>query len=284
MQKGPMANSDILPSKPIALTIAGSDPSGGAGIQADLKTFTVLGVYGAAVITALTAQSTRGVAAIHRVPAAFVAQQIDVLADDLSVGATKTGMLHDRATVLATAEAVRRHSLHPLVVDPVMVATSGDVLLEDDAIAAYLSDLIPLADVLTPNLEEAARLTGRPVARDEEQMLEQAQALQGLGCKTVVMKGGHCTGAQATDVFLGVDGQVLRLTQPRVATPNTHGTGCTFSAAMTASLARGRTMPDAVSDAKAFVHGALMAGRQLHIGHGTGPVDHLFRSDRRKGP
>jgi len=269
---------------PIALTIAGSDPSGGAGIQADLKTFTVLGVYGAAVITALTSQSTRGVKGIHRVPAAFVAQQIDVLADDLTVAATKTGMLHDRATVLAVAEAVRRHALHPLVVDPVMVATSGDVLLEDDAIAAYLSDLIPLTDVLTPNLGEAARLLERPVARDEDEMLDQARALQALGCKAVVMKGGHGTGPEALDLFLGPDGEVLRMAKPRIATPNTHGTGCTFSAALAAGLARGEPPPAAVSGAKEFVHAALEAGKELQIGHGSGPVDHLFCSPLQKGP
>lgn len=261
---------------PIALTIAGSDPSGGAGIQADLKTFTVLGVYGAAVITALTAQSTRGVTGIHRVPADFVAQQIDALASDLMVAATKTGMLHDRATVLAVAAAVRRHDLHPLVVDPVMVATSGDVLLEDDAIAAYLSDLIPLADLLTPNLEEAARLLEQPVARDEAQMLAQAQALVALGCKAVVMKGGHGTGPEALDLFVAAGGEVLRLARPRIDTPNTHGTGCTFSAAVAAGLARGETMSAAVASAKSFVHEALSAGKALQIGHGSGPVDHLF--------
>lgn len=262
---------------PIALTIAGSDPSGGAGIQADLKTFTALGVYGAAVITALTAQSTRGVEGIHAVPSEFVAQQIDVLARDLDVNATKTGMLHDRATVLAVAAAVRSHDLHPLVVDPVMVATSGDVLLEDDAIAAYLSDLIPLTDVLTPNLEEAARLLERPVARDEATMVEQAHALLALGCRAVVLKGGHGSGPRALDIYVGPDGEPVRLERERIATPNTHGTGCTFSAAIAAALAQGKAPEKAVAEAKDFVHGALSAGKELHIGHGAGPVDHLFR-------
>lgn len=277
-------SEEVSRQHPVALTIAGSDPSGGAGIQADLKTFTVLGAYGAAVITALTAQSTRGVAGIHCVPADFVAQQIDVLASDLDVAATKTGMLHDRDTVLAVAGAVRRHDLHPLVVDPVMVATSGDVLLQDDAIAAYLSDLIPLTDVLTPNLEEAARLLEKPVARDEAEVLAQARSLLAVGCKAVVMKGGHGSGADALDVLVTADGEVLRLARPRLETPNTHGTGCTFSAAVAAGLAHGETVSRAVSQAKDFVHAALSAGVKLQLGHGAGPVDHIFGRHGQKGP
>jgi hydroxymethylpyrimidine/phosphomethylpyrimidine kinase len=262
-------------STPIALTIAGSDPSGGAGIEADLKTFTVLGVYGASVITALTAQSTQGVDGILAVPPSFVAQQIATLAGDLQFGAVKTGMLNDRQTVRAVSEAVRRHKLHPLIVDPVMVATSGDLLLQGDAIEALRAELIPLADLITPNLAEAARLLGRPVATEEAEMEAQACALLGLGCKAVVVKGGHAAGPEAVDILLEKGGTATRLARPRIATENTHGTGCTFSAAITAYLARGAPLREAVTAAKRFVHEALQAGAGLSIGKGRGPVDHI---------
>lgn len=266
----------------VALTIAGSDPSGGAGIQADLKTFTALGVYGASVLTALTAQSTRGVTGIHSVPPAFVTQQIDAVAGDLHISATKTGMLHDRDTVLAVAEAVRHHDLHPLVVDPVMIATSGDLLLEDSAVAAVRDTLVPLADVLTPNLGEAATLLNCGVAKDEADMTEQARALLALGAKAVVVKGGHGAGDESVDMLLIAGGAPQRLALPRIHTRNTHGTGCTFSAAIAAELARGEPLPAAVASAKRFVHAALQAGAELSIGHGTGPVDHLHAARPRK--
>ena len=268
---------DAATRAPAALTIAGSDPSGGAGIQADLKTFTVLGVYGASVLTALTAQSTRGVAGILAVPPAFVTLQIATLADDLDIRATKTGMLNDRATVLAVAEAVRRHRLAPLVADPVMVATSGDMLLEPAAVEAVRSELVPLADVLTPNLAEAARLLDRAVATTEAEMEAQARALLELGCKAVVLKGGHGEGAEAVDILAQRGGAaVLRLSLPRIATRNTHGTGCTFAAALTAYLVRGETVESATRLAKAFVHNALQAGARLAVGRGCGPVDLLY--------
>jgi hydroxymethylpyrimidine/phosphomethylpyrimidine kinase len=261
---------------PIALTIAGSDSSGGAGIQADLKTFTVLGVYGASVLTALTAQNTHGVSAIHPVPPAFVAQQIDAVAADLKIGATKTGMLNDRATVLAVVEGVRRHALNPLVVDPVMVATSGDMLLEPDAVDALRSELLPLADVITPNLAEAARLLATAAATNVAEMETQARALLALGPKAVLLKGGHGDGAEAIDVLVRRDAAPMHLALPRIATPNTHGTGCTMSAAIAAHLARGESLADAVQGAKRFVHAALVAAAALKIGGGSGPVDHLF--------
>jgi hydroxymethylpyrimidine/phosphomethylpyrimidine kinase len=263
-------------STPIALTIAGSDPSGGAGLQADLKTFTVLGVYGASVITALTAQSTQGVSGIFPVPPDFVSRQIATLVEDMRPAATKTGMLNDRATVLAVADAVKRHDLHPLIVDPVMVATSGDLLLEETAVAAVRSDLIPLADLITPNIGEAAQLLGVPPAASEDEMVAQAKALLALGCKAVVLKGGHGTGAEAVDIFMERDGQSLRLALPRLAAQHTHGTGCTFSAAVAAGLARGAPLSTAVAAAKRFVHEALQAGQALGIGQGSGPVDHLY--------
>ena len=260
---------------PVALTIAGSDSSGGAGIQADLKTFTALGVYGASVLTALTAQSTRGVTAILPVPAEFVTQQIDAVAGDLRIAAVKTGMLNDRATVLAVVAGVRRHALHPLVVDPVMVATSGDMLLQPDAVEAVRRDLLPLADVITPNLAEAARLLGLPVAADEAEMEQQAQALLALGPMAVLLKGGHGNASEAVDILVTRVAPPVRLALPRIETANTHGTGCTLSAALAAGLARGELLRDAVASAKRFVHAALEAGRDLKIGSGSGPVDHL---------
>jgi hydroxymethylpyrimidine/phosphomethylpyrimidine kinase len=265
---------------PVALTIAGSDSSGGAGIQADLKTFTVLGVDCASVLTALTAQNTRGVAAILPVPPAFVTQQIDAVATDLRIAAVKTGMLNDRATVLAVAEGVRRHGLHPLVVDPVMVATSGDMLLQPDAVDAVRRELLPLADIITPNLPEAARLLGQPIAKNVAEMEAQAQALLALGPKAVLLKGGHGEGSEAVDILLTRDGSPVRLVLPRVDTRNTHGTGCTLSAAIVAGLALGESLQDAVAFAKYFVHAALLAGRELKIGSGSGPVDHLHTSRR----
>jgi hydroxymethylpyrimidine/phosphomethylpyrimidine kinase len=262
-------------SPPIALTIAGSDPSGGAGIQADLKTFTVLGVYGASVLTALTAQSTRGVSGIHPVPPDFVMQQIAAVAGDLGIGATKTGMLNDRRTVLAVAQAIRKHGLRPLVVDPVMVATSGDLLLEPDAVDAVRAELIPQGDLITPNLAEAARLLDSAPATSEAEMAAQARALLGLGCKAVVVKGGHGSGAEAVDIFIEAGGEPMRLALPRIDTRNTHGTGCTFSAAVAALLARGETLRSAVPAAKRFVHDALISGQRLAVGSGMGPVDHI---------
>ena len=259
----------------IALTIAGSDPSGGAGIQADLKTFTVLGVYGASVITALTAQSTQGVSGIHGVPADFVARQIADVAGDLRIGAVKTGMLNDADTVRAVAEAVRRYNLHPLVVDPVMVATSGDSLMSEGMVAALKEELLPLADLLTPNLPEAARLVEGNVAATTHEMILQARALMALGCKAVVVKGGHAYGREALDILVDSSG-VTHLALPRVETKNTHGTGCTFSAAVAAHLARGESLRGAVGAAKRFVHAALEAGAGLAIGQGSGPVDHLY--------
>lgn len=273
---------DAATRAPAALTIAGSDPSGGAGIQADLKTFTVLGVYGASVLTALTAQSTRGVAGILAVPPAFVTLQIATLADDLDIRATKTGMLNDRATVFAVAEAVRHHRLAPLVADPVMVATSGDMLLDPAAVEAVRSELVPLADVLTPNLAEAARLLDRAVAATEAEMEAQARALLELGCKTVVLKGGHGEGAEAVDILVQRGGAAVRLSLPRIATRNTHGTGCTFAAALTAYLVRGETVESATRLAKAFVHNALQAGARLAVGRGCGPVDLLYAICPRK--
>jgi hydroxymethylpyrimidine/phosphomethylpyrimidine kinase len=260
----------------IALTIAGSDSSGGAGIQADLKTFSAFAVYGAAVITALTAQNTRGVSGVEPVAPAFVAAQMTAVFDDLDVGAVKTGMLANAGIVRAVAAALA-HPRAPrlLVVDPVMVATSGDVLLAEDAIEALRRDLIPRATLLTPNLAEAARLLGTTEARDAAAMTAQAKALYALGCGAVLVKGGHGSGATAVDILY--DGQdATPLALPRLATPHTHGTGCTLSAAIAALLARGVALAETVTRAKAYVWHALQAGSGLNIGNGTGPVDHLY--------
>lgn len=261
-------------TRPIALTIAGSDSSGGAGIQADLKTFTVLGVYGASIVTALTAQNTRGVQGVHGVPAAFITQQFESVLSDLKVCAAKTGMLADRATVEAVAAALARARLPALVVDPVMVATSGDVLLAPDAIEAVRSLLIPLADVVTPNLPEAARLLDAEMAQSEAAMAEQGRKLLALGARAVLVKGGHGESADAVDILVTAEG-VERLSAPRIATRNTHGTGCTLSAAIAAYMAGGAPLAEAVRRAKQFISRAIEAGQTLGVGEGAGPVDHL---------
>lgn len=265
-------------SVPIALTIAGSDSSGGAGIQADLKTFTALGVYGASVIAALTAQNTQGVTGVLAVPPDFIALQIDAVATDLAVTATKTGMLGEAAAVDAVCDGLERHALGHLVVDPVMVATSGDVLLAPDAIARVTARLIPKADVITPNLAEAARLLDARPAESLADMERQARDLLALGCGAVVLKGGHMTGAHAIDVLVtrAAPDTPQRFAAPRIDTRNTHGTGCTLAAAIAANLALGLALPQAVANAKGFLADALASGRHLQIGRGSGPVDHLF--------
>jgi hydroxymethylpyrimidine/phosphomethylpyrimidine kinase len=261
---------------PIALTIAGSDPSGGAGIQADLKTFSALGVYGTTILTALTAQNTHGVTGVLAVPADFIRLQAETLAADVAVTAVKTGMLGDAVTVDAVVDLLKRFSFGPIVVDPVMVATSGDVLLAPDAIAAVRDRLAPLATLITPNLHEAARLLDVPVAQDVEEMQAQALRLVTQGAQAVLIKGGHHMGAEAIDVLATKDG-VSHHTAPRIQTSNTHGTGCTLSAAITAELAKGETLLEAaVARAKAYLWKAIEAGCDLHIGTGCGPVDHLY--------
>ena len=277
-----MADQQTQPV-PIALTIAGSDSSGGAGIQADLKTFTALGVYGASVLTALTAQNTRGVDDVLPIPPAFVRAQIDSVLSDLDVKAAKTGMLANADVILAVAEILEGNAEIPLVCDPVMVATSGDVLLEPDAIGALRERLIPRASLLTPNIPEAARLLGCPEATDLDEMARQAEALRAFGCAAVLLKGGHGSGKMATDIFAHAGG-IVPLEAPRIETPNTHGTGCTLSAAIAALLAAGESLEQAVRRAKVFVWSALEAGAHCQIGHGSGPVDHLFAIRRQPPP
>jgi hydroxymethylpyrimidine/phosphomethylpyrimidine kinase len=264
-----------MTSIPIALTIAGSDSSGGAGIQADLKTFSAFGVYGASVITALTAQNTRGVTAVEPVAAAFVVAQMEAVLSDLAVGAIKTGMLANASIVEAVAGSLRAGSGRALVVDPVMVATSGDVLIAPDAVDALKRQLFPQALLITPNLPEAARLLDAKEATSEAEVAAQAHALLALGSRAVLLKGGHGSGKEAIDVLCDATG-IERFVRPKVDTRHTHGTGCTLSAAIAALLAQGVGMREAVGRAKAFVWQGLHEGRALGVGHGNGPVDHLF--------
>jgi hydroxymethylpyrimidine/phosphomethylpyrimidine kinase len=263
----------------IAVTIAGSDSSGGAGIQADLKTFAALGVYGASVITALTAQNTQKVTAIHDVPADFIAAQIDAVFSDLAVGAVKIGMLSRGAAIEAVARGLVRHKANNIVLDPVMIASSGDRLLAPDAVGALRRLLIPRALVVTPNLPEAAALIGASLARNEAEMEVQAREILSLGARNVLIKGGHSSGDDSVDLLIGQNqefGEVVRLSAKRIATKNTHGTGCTLSAAIAAGLAKGRDLITATQEAKAYVTAAIAAADKLNIGHGHGPLHHFY--------
>ena len=259
---------------PIALTIAGSDSSGGAGIQADLKTFAAFGVYGASVVTALTAQNTRGVTGIHQVPPEFVTAQIDAVFSDLDVKAVKIGMVAQCEVIDAIVAGLDRWSSRNIVLDPVMVATSGDRLLPPDAIEALRTKLIPRALVITPNLPEAAALLNEAVAGDEASVVSQGQRLLTMGCRAVLIKGGHGQGAESIDYLIARDG-VIKLAAPRIATKNTHGTGCSLSSAIAAGLAKGDSLETAVRRAKAWVSAAIAAADGLGVGHGHGPIHHF---------
>ncbi len=261
---------------PSALTVAGSDSGGGAGIQADLKTFLALGVHGMSAICALTAQNTKGVSGVHEVPPEFVKEQISQVATDFEIGAAKTGMLSGPAIVEAVAGSISEHSIPNLVVDPVFVSKNQDVLLSQDSINSLLSQLIPLATVVTPNLQEAALLTGTEIL-NLDGMREGAKALHALGPRYVLVKGGHLD-ADATDVLY--DGEsFLEITATRIASQNTHGTGCTLSAAIAAHLAKGSKVPEAVRLAKDYVTGAIRHG--LEVGRGYGPTNHGWSSTMR---
>ena len=259
---------------PIALTIAGSDSSGGAGIQADLKTFAAFGVYGASVVTALTAQNTRGVTGIHLVPADFVTAQIDAVFSDLAVNAVKIGMVAQVATIDAIVAGLTQWSPKHIVLDPVMVATSGDRLLATDAVEALRTKLIPRASLITPNLPEAAALLDEPVALSEAAIESQGKRLLALGCPAVLIKGGHGQGTESIDYLIGGDGMIA-LAAPRIATRNTHGTGCSLSSAIAAGLAKGEDMETAVRNAKVWLSAAIAAADRLEVGHGNGPIHHF---------
>jgi hydroxymethylpyrimidine/phosphomethylpyrimidine kinase len=262
---------------PVALTIAGSDSGGGAGIQADLKTFAANEVFGTSAITALTAQNTQGVSAIHDVPLVFIAAQIDSIFSDFDVAAVKIGMLSRAETIRIVAAELRRRNAPHIVLDPVMVATSGDRLLNEDAVAALRSELMPLAEIVTPNLHEAAALTGKPLARTEAEMEAQARDIFAFGPRWVLVKGGHGTSDEAVDLLVGSDGAVMRVSATRIATRNTHGTGCTLSSAIAANLARGMDLVVAVRVAKDYVTGAIAAADTLKVGHGHGPLNHFYK-------
>jgi hydroxymethylpyrimidine/phosphomethylpyrimidine kinase len=259
---------------PVALTIAGSDSSGGAGIQADLKTFAALSVYGASVITALTAQNTRGVSGIHLVPSEFVTAQIDAVFGDLDVKAVKIGMVAQLATIDAIAAGLEKWSPKHVVLDPVMVATSGDRLLAADAVEALRSKLIPHASIITPNLPEAAALLDEPVAASEAAIESQGRRLLAMGCSAVLIKGGHGQGPESVDYLVNGNG-MMALAAPRIATKNTHGTGCSLSSAIAAGLAKGDELQTAVVNAKTWISAAIAAADRLDVGHGNGPIHHF---------
>ena len=261
---------------PIAITIAGSDSGGGAGIQADLKSFSALGVYGGTVITALTAQNTKGVQGIHAVPTDFVAQQIDSVYDDLYVDATKIGMLAHSEIIETVASNLTAKNAKNIVLDPVMVAESGDPLLESSAVDTLKSVLFPMATCITPNLHESAHILGTDMAKTIDDMKNQAEKIMQLGCDAVLVKGGHFSGQEATDVLLTADGFEL-YSAPRFDTKNTHGTGCSLSSAMTAHLARGYDLQKSVSYSKTWLTDAIKNADRLSIGHGYGPVHHFHQ-------
>jgi hydroxymethylpyrimidine/phosphomethylpyrimidine kinase len=263
---------------PVALTIAGSDSSGGAGIQADLKTFAALSVYGASVITALTAQNTQRVSGIHPVPPAFVTAQIDAVFDDLDVAAVKIGMVAELPIIEAIAAALTRWRPAHVVLDPVMVATSGDRLLSGDAVTALRERLIPRASLMTPNLPEAAALLDEAVASDAAAIASQGKRLLAMGAQAVLIKGGHGQGPESID-YLFVGDDIIALPAPRIATANTHGTGCSLSSAVAAGLAKGEPLESAVRGAKAWITEAIAAADRLGVGHGRGPIHHFHRFD-----
>jgi hydroxymethylpyrimidine/phosphomethylpyrimidine kinase len=261
---------------PAALTIAGSDSSGGAGVQADLKTFAALGVYGASAITALTAQNTRGVTAVHPTPTDFVRAQLEAVFADLDIGAVKIGMVANAAIIEAIATVLARVAPKAVVLDPVMVATSGDRLLAADAVDALRTRLFPLATIITPNLPEAAALLNEKVAVGAVAIEAQGRRLLALGSNAALIKGGHGEGPESIDYLVTAD-SVETLIAPRVSTKNTHGTGCSLSSAIAAGLAKGENVATAVRNAKAFVSAAISAADRFSVGHGHGPIHHFHR-------
>ncbi len=259
---------------PIALTIAGSDSGGGAGIQADLKSFSANKVYGASVITALTAQNTIGVTGVHDVPADFITAQMDAVFSDLKVNAVKIGMLSQIPVIEAVANGLKKHNSRNIVFDPVMVTTSGDSLLVEEAVDAIRSILMPMADLLTPNLHESAKLTGLSLATSDDDMIKQADVLLNAGAKAILIKGGHSNGDDCSDL-LKTHSEEIWLDAKRIDTNNTHGTGCSLSSAIAANLANGMRLQEAVTKAKKWLTNAIAASDQLNVGNGSGPVHHF---------
>jgi hydroxymethylpyrimidine/phosphomethylpyrimidine kinase len=262
---------------PIGLTIAGSDSGGGAGIQADLKAFSALGVYGASVITAVTAQNTQAVTAVHEIPNNIVAAQINAVFDDLNVNAVKIGMLATSEIISTVVDCLKGRKV-PIVLDPVMIAKSGDALLQTEAIETLRRRLLPLATLITPNLPESAVLLGTKDATTVEQMEKQGRALLAMGPKAVLVKGGHAGGSDCVDLLIMADGPLLELHAPRIDTKNTHGTGCTLSASIAAGLAKKLPLGEAMREAHSYLQGAIAAADGMGVGSRYGPVHHFYRN------
>jgi hydroxymethylpyrimidine/phosphomethylpyrimidine kinase len=262
-------------SYPRVLSIAGSDSGGGAGIQADLKTFSALGCFGMTAITALTAQNTTGVRAIHAIPAQMLADQIDAVVEDIGVDAVKIGMLHSPEIVQTVSQAIQRHALQKVVFDPVMVATSGAVLIDNAAVNVLVRELFPRTAVITPNLDEAALLVQRPL-HTESDMEAAASELLAMGANAVLVKGGHLQGDVVSDLLALASGEKIWMRDSRIHTPNTHGTGCTLSSAIAAHLALGQPMVQAVQSARTYIRGALQHGAEVQTGKGSGPLNHSY--------
>ncbi len=258
---------------PRVLSIAGSDSGGGAGIQADLKTFSALGCFGMTAITALTAQNTCGVRAIHGVPPEMLRDQIDAVMEDIGADAVKIGMLHSPEIVRTVAQAIDRHGLSNVVFDPVMVATSGAVLIDNNAVEVLVRELFGRVAVITPNLDEAALLVGQALTSPQD-MEQAAMTLLGQGARAVLLKGGHLQGALVIDLLVTSAGEKIWMEGDRIQSPNTHGTGCTLSSAMAAHLALGATLTEAVQRGREFVRAALLAGSRVHTGQCSGPLNH----------
>lgn len=270
--------SHQLIATPIVLTIAGSDSGGGAGIQADIKAISATGSYACSAITAITAQNTLGVSDIFPIPLAHVETQLDAVFSDIQVTAVKIGMLADAGIISIVAEKIREYQPKFLVLDPVMVATSGDLLLEESAISTLKAELIPLSDVITPNLPEAAALTGRPIPATEAEMELMISDLRALGSKATLLKGGHLTSSDVSTDLLIDENHVERFTAQRVDTQNVHGTGCTLSSSIASYLAQGLPMSMAIKQAKQYITQAIMHADLLKIGQGHGPVNHFYQS------
>ncbi|HFC8518763.1 TPA: bifunctional hydroxymethylpyrimidine kinase/phosphomethylpyrimidine kinase [Neisseria weaveri] len=266
---------------PRVLTIAGSDSGGGAGIQADLKTFGALGAYGASVITAVTAQNTTGVQGVYVIPPEVIEQQCESVLSDIRIDAVKIGMLPDAASIQAVARVLRRFPVPFVVLDPVLVATSGDKLALEDTVGVLCRELLPLASIITPNLNELAQLTGNCLAENEAQMLEQGKQLLALGAKTALLKGGHWENShEARDWLLQKDAEPQCFVNSRIPTENTHGTGCTLAAAIAALHPHRSGLHLTVAAAKSYLHGAIDAGQYWKLGNGHGPLAHFWRTVR----
>ena len=262
-----------------ALTIAGSDCSGGAGIQADIKTISALGVYAAAAITSITVQNTKGVKAVHGVNPLIVADQIKAVMDDIKPDAVKIGMINDCATIHAIADTLMHYPKCPIVIDPIMVSTSGFNLMKQDALELFCDSLLPMSTLLTPNLPETEILSNMKINSIDDMDIA-AQRIQSLGCKAVLIKEGHAKGDRKVDRLYTTNGGVQTFTHKTIDTRNTHGTGCTLSSAITSFIARGQDLTDAIAAAKNYLSQALEAGKDIHIGEGHGPVNYLFNPEK----